>query len=426
MKRLALIGLVWANMLCPHSEAQTLSRLCFNTNSDPQSCQNANAANPYPVTIISGGGSGANIGLTGAAVPTSANYNGLNIGGNLVGFVGGAGTEAGALRVTLPTDGTGKVIAAQATAANLNATVVGTGTFVTQSAITAASGSIASGALASGSMAAGSMVDLLTMRGTKAAGTAAANALLTGGIYTAAGITLTDGQQAALQTNASGFLKSVLASESSLNVAGATAPSTGLGFLCITQTSYVVPANGNAGPIPCPGSGGIGVTDNHIGEVGGNIISITNAITTSNATVTTGQSIGGIQTLASAVRISGAIGASGTSGIIQSLVLTFLDAVTVPNSIDVYFYNATVTTGSNCQNATTFVLQTADRTNVLGIAHITDFTSSNTAVVGQANNLALPFALTSSTNLFACVVARGSFAITGTSNASLKVNVLRN
>lgn len=165
--------------------------------------------------------------------------------------------------------------------------------------------------------------------------------------------------------------------------------------------------------------------ENHIGEVGGNILPITNAMTTSNATVTTGQSIGGIQTLANAVRVSGALGASGTSGIIQSVVLTFLDAVG-SGPLDVYFYNATVTTGSNCANATTFVLQTADRTNVLGVAHVTDFTSSNTAVVAQANNLAIPFGLGSATSLFACVVARASFAITGTANASLKVNVLRN
>lgn len=73
------------------------------------------------------------------------------------------------------------------------------GTFATQSAITAASGSIASGA-----MAAGSMVDLLTMRGTKAPGTAAANSALTGCVYTAAGVTLADGQQAACQLTSTG------------------------------------------------------------------------------------------------------------------------------------------------------------------------------------------------------------------------------
>jgi hypothetical protein len=176
---------------------------------------------------------------------------------------------------------------------------------------------------------------------------------------------------------------------------------------------------------PFQAGGAIGASENHIGEVGGNIIPITNSMTTSNATVTTGQSIGGIQTLSNSVRVSGALGASGTSGIIQSVVLTFLDAVG-SGPLDIYFYNATVTTGSNCANATTFVLQTADRPNVLGIAHVTDFTSSNTAVVAQANNLAIPFGIASGTSMFACVVARASFAITGTSNASLKVNVLRN
>lgn len=166
-------------------------------------------------------------------------------------------------------------------------------------------------------------------------------------------------------------------------------------------------------------------TEVHVGEVGGNIIPITNAMTTTNATITTGQSIGGIQTLANAVRVSGALGASGTSGIIQSLTVTFTDAVGA-GPLDVYFYNATVTTGSNCQNATAFVLQNGDRDKVLGIAHVTDFTASNTAAVAQANNLAIPFGLASSTSLFACVVGRASFAITGTANASLKVNVLRN
>lgn len=46
----------------------------------------------------------------------------------------GSGTAATAIRVELPTNGTGVVTAAQATAASLNATVVGTGTFAVQAA----------------------------------------------------------------------------------------------------------------------------------------------------------------------------------------------------------------------------------------------------------------------------------------------------
>jgi hypothetical protein len=72
-------------------------------------------------------------------------------------------------------------------------------------AITAASGSYASGALSSGSIAAGAMVDLLTMRGTVAAGTAAANSMLTGCIYNSSPITLTTGQGAAVQCSVNGY-----------------------------------------------------------------------------------------------------------------------------------------------------------------------------------------------------------------------------
>jgi hypothetical protein len=176
---------------------------------------------------------------------------------------------------------------------------------------------------------------------------------------------------------------------------------------------------------PFQAGGSVGASENHIGEVGGNLLPITNAMTTTSATTTTGQSIGGIQTLANAVRVSAALGSSGTSGYIQSVVVTFTDAVG-SGPLDVYFYNATVTTGTNCQNDTAFVLQDADRTKVLGVVHVTDFTSSNTAVVAQANNLSIPFGLASSTSLFACVVARASFVIAGTANAALKVNVVRN
>lgn len=73
-------------------------------------------------------------------------------------------------------------------------------------AVTLAAGSVASGAYVSGSLAAGSMVDLIAVTGSKGPGTAAVNSLLTGGVYTSAGITLTNGQQAALQFDSTGHL----------------------------------------------------------------------------------------------------------------------------------------------------------------------------------------------------------------------------
>lgn len=172
------------------------------------------------------------------------------------------------------------------------------------------------------------------------------------------------------------------------------------------------------------GTVGLVAAEAHIGEVGGNLLPITSAMTTSNATVTTGQSIGGLQTLTSAVRVSGSLGASGTSGLIQSAVLTFADAVT-GTSIDIYYFNANPT-GSTCTNANAFALVTADRDKVIGVVHMTDFTASNTIVIGQAQNQAMPFGVASATSIYACVVARASFAITSTANASLITRILRN
>lgn len=64
----------------------------------------------------------------------------------------------------------------------------------------------ASGAIASGAIAAGAQVDLLTMRGTVAAGTAATNSILAGAVFNSTAPTLTTGQQAAVQVSARGGL----------------------------------------------------------------------------------------------------------------------------------------------------------------------------------------------------------------------------
>lgn len=202
-------------------------------------------------------------------------------------------------------------------------------------------------------------------------------------------------------------------------------------------TNAVAPINGQTGV--AGGTGVVGATvqrvtlatdvalpagELHVGEVGGNILPITNAMTTSNATVTTGKAIGGLQTLANAVRVSSSLGASGTSGIIQSVLLTFKDAIgTIP--MDVYYFNASPT-GSTCTDNTTFALVDADRDKTVFIAHVTDWTASNTAAIGQAGNMAIPFGLSSATSLFACVVTRASAAVTGTANASLITRVMRN
>jgi hypothetical protein len=135
-----------------------------------------------------------------------------------------------------------------------------------------ASGSVASGAFASGSLATGSMVDLLTMRGTKNAGTAATNSMQVGGVYNSTPLTLTDTQQASLQFDANGNLRTATPDGANIAlgaVADAAATSGSTGTLSAklrlmtsqlntisSNTSSSIPAGtntiGTAGQLPYP------------------------------------------------------------------------------------------------------------------------------------------------------------------------------
>lgn len=122
-------------------------------------------------------------------------------------------------------------------------------------AVTIASGGVAlgayaAGALASGSIAAGAQVDLLTMRGTKAPGTAAANSILNGAVYTAAGITLTDGQQAALQFDVSGNVNVNV--KSATGVVKNTAYSAQTGSIVMGLVNTAAPTGGTDGNLDYP------------------------------------------------------------------------------------------------------------------------------------------------------------------------------
>lgn len=120
-----------------------------------------------------------------------------------------------------------------------------------------ASGSIASGALASGSIAAGAMVDLLTMRGTVAAGTAASNSLLTGAIYNSTPITVANGQGAALQSDANGFLKVNVATATGLAAGSTTSGQTGSIVMCAVTTSAPTYTTGQTNFLSCDTSGNL-------------------------------------------------------------------------------------------------------------------------------------------------------------------------
>lgn len=270
--------------------------------------------------ITSFGGASAAVGTTGAAVPGSADYTGINVGGNLVGWTG--------------------VLRGAQQAASVQV-VDASGTQITSFGSTTSNTPVAPGA--------------------------------------------------------------------------ATA-TTGTLLGCQYNTTEPAPTNGQQFAVPCGPQGEL--ITSVPGQTNPNF-----AITTSNNTVTTGKSIGGLQTITNAARVSGTAGNPGTGGLIQSVVLNFKDAIgTVP--MDVYFYNANPT-NSTCTDNTTFVNSYTD-VGIVGIAHVTDWTAGNTAATGQINNLAIPYAISSGTSIFACIVTRGSAAITNTTNANITIGLMRN
>lgn len=132
---------------------------------------------------------GATVYYTVGSNVNTACINQTGSASNVIGLAGGAGLGTAFGGASAGGGGGGAV--------TLGAGAVAAGAYV--------SGSVLAGAYASGAFAAGAMVDLLTMRGTVGAGTGAANSLLTGCIYNSTPITLSNGQGAAVQCNASGY-----------------------------------------------------------------------------------------------------------------------------------------------------------------------------------------------------------------------------
>lgn len=155
---------------------------------------------------------GATVYYTVGSNVNTACINQTGSASNVIGLAGGAGLGTAFGGASAGGGGGGAV--------TLAAGAVAAGAYV--------SGSVLAGAYASGAFAAGAMVDLLTMRGTVGAGTGAANSLLTGCIYNSTPITLSNGQGAAVQCNASGYPTVVVS-----NTLAAVTPGDG-----ITTTVY--------------------------------------------------------------------------------------------------------------------------------------------------------------------------------------------
>jgi len=171
--------------------------------------------------------------------------------------------------------------------------------------------------------------------------------------------------------------------------------------------------------------------ENHVGEVGSNQIAVQVALTGSTSPAySSGDAIGGLMTIANAARVSGSLGASGTGGILQNIAINSKSVQSA--AMEVWIFNANPS-GSTCTDNAAFVLATADFDKVIGVAAVPSTAANNsgwfsggTGSVGQANNQAMAYDLSSATSLFACLVVRGTPTLAATTDISVKFNLLRN
>lgn len=142
------------------------------------------------------------------------------------------------------------------TAPSLVSGSVASGAFASGSV---ASGAFASGSIASGAIAAGAQVDLLTMRGTKNAGTAATNSILGGAVYNSTPLTLSDTQQASLQADANGYLNVNVKSATGLAQGSTTSGQSGSLVMGAVTTSAPTYTTAQTSPLSLDTSGSMRV-----------------------------------------------------------------------------------------------------------------------------------------------------------------------
>lgn len=156
----------------------------------------------------SGGGGGGNdaASATGAAVPAKADYQGLNVGGTLRGqtAVNPAGSVYAGQTDLTSVNGVTTLTGAGAVGTGSPRVAVGQDTTTVAGAAPLTTGIYVTGPSAA---ALATSANQSSVIGTKAAGTAATNSQLTGGVYNSSPPSLSNGQQAATQMTSAGSLK---------------------------------------------------------------------------------------------------------------------------------------------------------------------------------------------------------------------------
>ena len=256
-------------------------------------------------------------------------------------------------------------------------------------------------------------------------GTPGTTSTLIGGEYNTALPTLTTGQQAAVQMDASGRLIVNLGAAAQLPAAiGPQAKAAALAITVATDDPAIgAPADaawttGNASLI---GLGKAEVAallaatpagEAHIGQVGGSSGFSTASPTVQAAAYAAGNCMGtGYMTFAALAR------ANDKTGYIQAATVFSKAAQTA--ALDLILFG-TAPTNSTFTDKSALALAAADLPFVFGVVHISDWTNLGTPGFAQAGNLAIPYRpVSGGTAVYGVLVARAAITPASTSDITV-------
>lgn len=154
-------------------------------------------------------------------------------------------------------------------------------------------------------------------------------------------------------------------------------------------------------------------TESHIGQIGGEVGSVSAVPTVTAATYSTGNVIGSLLTFTNLARIT------DKTGHIEQVLIHSKSSQSTP--IDLIFFHS-LPSSTTFTNASAYSLNVADFDKISGVAHVVDWTNNGTPSVGQALNLNIPFLPVSGTrDVYGVLVARGTLTLTSTSDISVRV-----
>ncbi len=154
----------------------------------------------------------------------------------------------------------------------------------------------------------------------------------------------------------------------------------------------------------------------YIGRIGGDVLTAsagTPAVTV--AAYASGNVVGGLLTFAGAARAAAGSGLIQAASVISKIAQTAI--------LDLLIFSANPTSSTFTDKAA-LAVNAADLDKLVGVIHLTDWTSLGTPAIVQAVSAGLPFKLATGTSLYGVLVARAAMTLASTTDLAPSLRII--